>query len=218
MRRDNRRLAYGVVMWATAFVVGLGITWFTLPVGQANDFEAWRITVWAFLTTNGVTIDPQTAQLPLYATTAADTPSFSSGYAVPVLLVALASVLTARGVSKTEEFRRMLENASPVMFGYVAVGLIAVLESGASPAVAGGAAASICVLLGVYIWSTVFGDLIRRVPLVSITSFGSVLLLGLIFLTVDEAIVEAVIPMVVVGAAGTATGVTLLWGVRRAPD
>jgi hypothetical protein len=53
---------------------------------------------------------------------------------------------------------------------------------------------------------------------VSITSFGSVLLLGLIFVTVDEAIVEAVIPMVVVGAAGTATGVTLLWGVRQAPD
>jgi len=133
MRLEKRRIVYGSVIGAGAFIAGVLLVWLTVPVDRVNNLPEWRAAVWVFLDAHGITIETAATQNAFRVTTEPDLPTLRIGFALPFLLVAIGAALTVSGVSGTSRLRYMIENGSAVLYGYLGVGLIALLESGAQP-------------------------------------------------------------------------------------
>lgn len=217
MRLEKRRVIYGSTIGAASFIVGVLLIWATTTGGQTSGLSEWRAAVWIFLEANGVVLEPGARVSPIFTSTATNLPKLRIGWVFPVLLVALGTILTVSGVSGTARFRYMAENGATVLYGYLGVGLVALLESGARPAIAGFTA--IILLLGVatFVGSTVIGKLTGGLPFFGVASLGLIIVLGMVIVLVGAALLTAILPMVILGVSGTTVGVVLIWAVRQAP-
>lgn len=217
MRLEKRRIVYGSVIGAGAFIAGVLLVWLTVPVDRVNNLPEWRAAVWVFLDAHGITIETAATQNAFRVTTEPDLPTLRIGFALPFLLVAIGAALTVSGVSGTARLRYMIENGSAVLYGYLGVGLIALLESGAQPVVAALAAIVFILIVSMYVGSAVVGSVTSGIPFIGIASLGSVIVLGLVFLFVGAVILEAMLPMIIVAVGGAGAGILSLWSVRQAP-
>jgi hypothetical protein len=217
MRLERRRVVYGTVIGAGAFIIGVFSVWFTAPVREVSGLADWRAALWVFLDANGIVLEPTATGSALLSATAPEVPELRIGWVLPLALVALGAVLTASGVSGTSRFRYMVENGSTVLYGYLGFGLIAVAESGARPAVAGLIAIVLFLVVILYVGGTVTQKITGDLPFIGVASVGTIAALGLIFVLAGLTVIQAMLPMVVVGVSGVAAGIVLLWGVRNAP-
>jgi hypothetical protein len=217
MRIKKRRVVYGSTIGVSTFVAGVILVWLTTPVNQVEGLTNWRAALWIFLDANGVVLEPGASNSVLLDETAPNLPTLRIGYVLPFLLVAFGTVLTASGVSGTGRLRYILENGSAILYGYLGVGLIALLESGARPAIAGFTALILFFMVAIYVGSTVVGRLTGGMPFIGVASLGLVAVIGMVFVFVGLAILDAMLPMIVVASSGMLTGGSLLWTVRQAP-
>lgn len=217
MRIEQRRVAYGTVIGAGAFIIGVILVWLTMPVEQVSGLADWRAALWVFLDVNGINLEPTSTGFALLSSAAPDVPKLNIGWAFPFILVAIGAILSASGVSGTSRFRYMMENGGTVLYGYLGIGLIATAESGARPAIAGITAILLLFVVVIYVGSTITQKITGGLPFIGIASLGTIAVVGLIFVFAGIAIIEAMLPMVVVSAGGTITGIGLLWSVRKAP-
>jgi hypothetical protein len=217
MRLEKRRAVYDSIIGVGVFVAGVLFTWFTTSVEQISELASWRAAVWTFLEANGVVLEPGAKASPLLTSAATELPQLRIGWVLPFLLVSLGAVLTASGVSGTSRLQYMLENGSTVLYGYVGVGLIALLESGARPAIAGFTAIILFFAVATFVGSTALEKLTGGLPFFGVASLGLVIIVGMILVLVGVAILTAILPMIIVSVSGAATGAVLLWSVRNAP-
>lgn len=217
MRLEKRRVIYGSTIGAGTFVMGILLVWLTAPVEQISGLAGWRTALWIFLEANGVVLEPGAKASPFLTSTATNIPKLRIKWAFPVLLVSLGTILTVSGVSGTGRLQYMIENGSAVLYGYLGMGLVALLESGARPAIAGFTAIILFIAVATFVGSTVFEKITGGLPFFGVASLGLIIVLGMIFVLVGMTILTAMLPMIVVSVSGTATGVILIWAVRKAP-
>lgn len=212
MRLEKRRVVYGSIIGAGTFLVGVLLVWLTAPVSEVSDLPEWRAALLVFLDANAVALDSGAS-----STVTQNLPSLGIGWVLPVLLVSLGTVLTVNAVSGTSRLRYMVENGSPFLYGYLGIGLIGLLESGARPGIALFTGLVLFLGVAIFVGSTVTGKLTRGLPFLGIASLGLVIVLGMIFVLVGLAILDAMLPMVFVTVLGVGAGVGLSWTARNAP-
>lgn len=154
---------------------------------------------------------------PISQSTISQLPKLGLNWAFPVILVALGTILTATGVSNTSRPRYLIENGSTVLYGYLSIGLIAIAESGAKPAVALITALLLFFVVIVYVGSTIIQKITGGIPFIGIASLGTIALVGLFIVVAGVTIIETMLPMVIVAVGGTASGLFSLVIVKNAP-
>ncbi|WP_336325798.1 hypothetical protein [Halovenus sp. HT40] len=217
MRLEKRRVVYGSVIGAATFALGILAIWATVPVDTVDNLSEWRAALWVFLDANGVVLEPGAANSPLLTQTAPGLPTLEVGYVFPFLLLVIGTILTVSGVSGTGRYQYMVENGAPILYGYLGVGIVAVMQSGARPALAGFTGIIFILVLAIFVGSRVVGVLTGGLPFIGVASLGLVMVLGLVFIVAGVALISALLPMILVSVGGMVTGVTLIWAVREAP-
>lgn len=217
MRLKKRRLIYGSTIGAGTFIVGVLLVWLTTPVEQVTGLPSWKAAVWVFLEANGVTLETGAGASSFVASSTPEVPRLLIGWAFPLLLISLGTILTVSGVSGTGRFSYMVENGSTVLYGYLGVGLIALLESGARPALAGFTAIILFVTAATFVGSTVIEKATGGLPFFGVASLGLIIVLGMVIVLVGIAVLSAILPMIILGVSGAVIGIASIWGVRKAP-
>lgn len=213
MRLEQRRVAYGFVIGSGAFIVGVLTIWLMMPVEEVDGVQTWKAAVWVFLEANGVDLNPGIfSPIPVERL-----PTVQLGSVYPALLVSIGAVLTASGVSGTGRAKYIFENALPVLYGYLGIGLIALLQSGARPGLAGFGGILLLLLAALAVGSRVLGSVLGGLPVFGVVSIGFVLTFGLFIIIVGAALLDALLPMIIAGGAGYVLGSGALWAVRQAP-
>jgi hypothetical protein len=142
--------------------------------------------------------------------------------AVPLLVSALGAVGANISLGGTRDGWTMLQNSATVVGGYVPMALLAMVWGRATPTLGAMIIVLAVGLLALFVGSTVVGSATgsigsrgRGVPVIGVTSLGSLALIGLVVLLVGFVAIRVVIPIAITAAGGAILGTAFVYAGRN---
>lgn len=221
MRVRQRQIVYGSAFGATTFLVGWAITVFLTPPDVLAELPRWKSSLWIYLSAHFVSI----SGLQLVGIGAAFVevdllshfPQLQILRVMPIFLTTIGGLLMIEVVNYTTRFHHLIQNAGSLLIGYLSVGFLAFIVSGAQPGVAMLIVSGAILAAGAYIGGTVTQRLTGAVPVFAVISVGGVVLIGLLILLGGTAIVTAIGPMIAVSTLGVTIAAVLAYVSRNVP-
>ncbi|MHC3382085.1 hypothetical protein [Haloarcula sp. H-GB5] len=194
MRTHRRkRIKYGLISGAFAFIGGWALTTLILPQALAADFPRWRTTLWVYLGAHFVEMSDvyfggiglETRQ----PTQVFPAPNYLTY--IPILAAASAAAYSCTELSH-EKLRPNVSAAAAVGGGYFLAGLLAMLASDMQPGISFVLIIGLVAGAGVWLGSSFLSTLTRGIPFIGITTLGTIASVGVLLLIGGVTIISSV--------------------------
>lgn len=218
MKLRDQQLVYGVGAGVGAYLLGWAAMFYLLPEHVLTvDAERWWVVSWFYLSAHYVKVAPVEV-VGVFSPNTVDLVKLTDRpqhyrFIPPVAMVG-ATLFAAWRIGHSRRFKHHAENAAYALAGYLSLALLTLTESGGRP----GLTLVVFLLLAVTVVSVVGMHFMRQLqkigPVLPIASFGTVALIGLIFVVGGLTLVAVLLPMLAeaAGAALLAAGVMSVAG------
>lgn len=217
----QRQLVYGTIFGVCTFLAG----WITIhplmPAEILSGLPRWKATLWVFLSAHFMSVSGlQIGGLGAAFTDVdliAQFPTLRGFRALPILFTMLGGLLMVEVVNYTKRLTYLLQNAAALLIGYLGSGVLTFIISDMQPG------ASLMVFLGVLIaGATVVGSKVTQrltgnLPILGVTSVGSIVLVGLLVIFGGLTVLQAIGPFIGVSTVGVVFAGGLAWIARNVP-
>lgn len=206
MRRNRRKkLYYALFSGIIAFVAGWAISTIVIPEAPFPGTERWRSTLWIYLGAHGIPLSDvhlggagfnSTQPLELV-----ENPSIVKY--IPLIVVGCAGAYTTHQIS-SRKIKKTVSNALAAGSAYFLTGITAVILTDMQPGISmllligGGIAAA------AWIGSSFLRAATRGFPIFGVTSLGTLLGLGFLFVAGGFALLSVLYELVAISYAGAA--------------
>jgi len=214
MIRKRKRILYGGSIGTATFIVGCALLFYALEFETVYSMEPWRAALWSYISSHGIVLEPTAQQSPLLESNADTIPRTALTQVYPAILIYAGSLLTIYQIDYREKsLLNLVRNGASVLYGYVGFGLIAIAESGASPAVAGG----IFIITLIAIPAYIGGRFLSALPFVGLASFGLMASIGLLIFLIGISILTTILPLIAIGGVAVASAALTVWLLKKVP-
>ena len=218
MRLRKRQAVYGAVIGISVYVVGFVICSYAVNyLGLYPDTDDSTHLIWLsanFVQFRSLELGSQYLQK---VDLLAQNPQLKLLRLFPPLLFAAGALLLNDVIGGTRRLRHTVENSLWLLAGYVPAGLYSLAGTNARPgatlAIYGGGLAIFALAIG----SAFLSRATPGLPLIGITSLGTILLVGLLALVAGVWLIDAIYPLVAYAGACAIGGGLLCYAARNAP-
>lgn len=218
----KKQLRYGLLWGCVAFITGWGVTFLVVPKGVlGNSTEHWQASAWFYLSAHFIKVSGLAAIGFEAAFKEIDLLESYRGLrylrGVPFYVLTVASALLQSSMGWTTRSNHIIRNSVYLAGGYSLVLLAVFTVSSARPG-----ASFVIMMLGLVGGGLIVGVAIVRavntaIPVFTFATLGGITLAGIAVLLSGAAILQAILPGLVVAFTGAQIGGGLVWGARNLP-